>query len=79
MYVHNPFDVRTGQFKKIACRYGLLITGVTDFQEIHKPDMDLGRGYGNLMLPYVMASSLKNIAGTKRYHRYSLSERPDVL
>ena len=55
----------TEQFKKIASRHDLLITGGTDFHGLRKPDVDLGSGFGNLIIPYESVNSLKKMAVTK--------------
>ena len=57
-------EVETEQFKKIASRYDLLITGGTDFHGLGKPNVDLGSGFGNMTIPYDIVSSLKNKAVT---------------
>ncbi|MGI6071945.1 MAG: PHP domain-containing protein [Lachnospiraceae bacterium] len=45
-------------FRELAKRAGMLITGGSDYHGIFKPDISLGTGRGNLMIP---ASLLKNI------------------
>jgi len=57
--------VETEQFKKIASRHGLLITGGTDFHGSRKPGVDLGSGFGNLIIPYEVVSALKKIAAAE--------------
>lgn len=52
-------EVETNQFKKIASKYNLLITGGTDFHGSRKPNVDLGSGFGNLTIPYDIVRSLK--------------------
>lgn len=48
----------TEQFKRIASQHGLLITGGTDFHGLRKPDVDLGSGFGDLIIPYAIVDSL---------------------
>lgn len=53
----------TEQFEKIASQNDLLITGGTDFHGLRKPGVDVGTGFGNLVIPYALVSSLKTVAG----------------
>ncbi len=39
------------QYCALAARLGLLITGGSDFHGAHKPELALGRGFGNLCVP----------------------------
>lgn len=55
---HSNLEIK--QFKEIASRHNLLITGGTDFHGLRKPDTELGSGYGNLSIPYDLVESLKN-------------------
>lgn len=38
--------------RSLAKKYGLLLSGGTDFHGSTKPDIDLGSGYGGLKVPY---------------------------
>jgi predicted metal-dependent phosphoesterase TrpH len=49
----------TKSFKKIASQHELLITGGTDFHGTRKPSIDLGSGFGDLVIPYDIVDSLK--------------------
>ncbi|MGC9140849.1 MAG: PHP domain-containing protein [Caldimicrobium sp.] len=40
-------------------RLGLLVTGGSDFHGANKPDIKLGRGFGNLQIPYECFEKLK--------------------
>lgn len=40
--------------RTIANRYGLLVSGGSDFHGTNKPDIKLGIGYGNLHIPYAI-------------------------
>ncbi|MGC9017295.1 MAG: PHP domain-containing protein [Caldimicrobium sp.] len=42
-----------------ASRLGLLVTGGSDFHGANKPDIKLGRGFGNLQVPYECFVKLK--------------------
>jgi predicted metal-dependent phosphoesterase TrpH len=44
----------------IASRHGILATGGTDFHGNRKPGVDLGRGFGNLLIPYSVVIDLKS-------------------
>jgi len=46
---HSPQDVEF--YLKLAGRYGLMITGGTDFHGENKPGLALGTGYGNVAVP----------------------------
>ncbi len=46
--------------KALARKYGLSITGGSDFHGSNKPDIDLGVGRGNLKISYDLWISLKN-------------------
>lgn len=45
--------------RKLADETGLFITGGTDFHGSNKPDLELGRGEGNLFVPVVLLENLK--------------------
>ncbi len=45
--------------KALAKRYGLLFSGGSDFHGAAKPDIELGRGTGNLSIPYTVLEKLK--------------------
>ena len=46
--------------RKLADESGLFITGGTDFHGSNKPDLELGRGEGNLFVPVVLLQNLKS-------------------
>jgi predicted metal-dependent phosphoesterase TrpH len=52
------------QLKKIASHHNLQITGGTDFHGARKPSIDLGRGFGDMTIPYDIVNSLKNLSLT---------------
>ena len=43
----------------LAAERGLLCTGGTDYHGARKPDIALGRGFGNLRVPYALLEKLK--------------------
>ena len=47
------------QFKALAERYGLLMTGGTDYHGIEKEVLDIGVGRGEMRLPYSIVEALK--------------------
>ena len=54
---HTPMEV--AQFKALAERYGLLMTGGTDYHGIAKEELDIGVGRGEMRLPYSLVEGLK--------------------
>lgn len=54
---HTPPEV--AQFKAMAERYGLLMTGGTDYHGIAKEALDIGVGRGEMKLPYAIVEALK--------------------
>lgn len=46
--------------KGLARKYGLCITGGSDFHGTNKPDIDLAVGRGNLKIPYSLWTKLQN-------------------
>jgi predicted metal-dependent phosphoesterase TrpH len=46
---YKPADER--QITRLARKYGLLISGGSDFHGTNKPGLDLGSGYGHLFVP----------------------------
>ena len=58
---HNPLDV--AQYKGLAERHGLLVTGGTDYHGIEKNGLDIGVGRGEMKLPYSIVENLKAARG----------------
>jgi len=54
---HNATDV--AQYKSLAERYGLLVTGGTDYHGMEKNGLDIGVGRGGMKIPYSIIESLK--------------------
>lgn len=54
---HTPADERT--VRRLADKYGLLISGGSDFHGSAKPGLDLGCGYGRLFIPEELLTRLK--------------------
>lgn len=45
--------------RKLARDFDLFITGGTDFHGANKPDLEIGRGEGNLRVPVILLENLK--------------------
>ena len=54
---HSAIEV--AQYKMLAEKYHLLITGGTDYHGIEKNGLDIGVGRGEMRLPYAMVERLK--------------------
>ena len=54
---HSALEV--AQYKTLAERYGLLMTGGTDYHGIEKNGLDIGVGRGTMKLPYSIVEDLK--------------------
>ena len=46
-------------YRSLAEKYGLLISGGTDFHGSNKPHIKLGTGYGQLKIPYELLEKIK--------------------
>lgn len=51
------------QYKRLALRHGLLMTGGTDFHGAAKPEVHLGVGKGDMRIPYRLVEELKKSKG----------------
>ena len=56
---HSAGEV--AQYKTLAERYGLLMTGGTDYHGIEKNGLDIGVGRGDMKLPYSIVENLKAV------------------
>jgi len=54
---HSALEVV--QYKTLAERHGLLITGGTDYHGIEKDRLEIGVGRGEMKLPYSMVEGLR--------------------
>ena len=59
---HSALEV--AQYKALAERHGLLVTGGTDYHGIEKNGLDIGVGRGEMRLPYSM---VENLRGARRF------------
>jgi predicted metal-dependent phosphoesterase TrpH len=64
---HSALEV--AQYKTLAERYGLLMTGGTDYHGIEKNGLDIGAGRGDMRLSYSI------VEGLKAARNQSLAER----
>ena len=69
VYYPEHSNLEVAQYKTLAERYGLLMTGGTDYHGIEKNGLDIGVGRGEMKLPYSM------VEGLKRARTQSLSRR----
>lgn len=56
---YSPADCK--YVKQIAQKYGLALSGGSDFHGTIKPKLELGTGYGNLSVPYEILPILENL------------------
>lgn len=56
-----PYEER--QMRELAAKYGLLVSGGSDFHGANKPGLDLGTGYGKLFVPYTILEDIKKYNG----------------
>lgn len=54
---HTPEE--TARYLELAEKYNLIVTGGTDFHGANKPDIQMGRGLGNLRVPLSCADALE--------------------
>lgn len=51
----------TSRYESLARRYGLIITGGSDFHGIVNPDIHIGVGRGDLRIPYRLVEGLRGV------------------
>ncbi len=56
---HSSLEVE--QYKMLAERHGLLVTGGTDYHGIEGNELEIGVGRGDMRLPYSMVEGLRTI------------------
>jgi predicted metal-dependent phosphoesterase TrpH len=64
---HSALEI--SQYKALAERCGLVITGGTDYHGLEGNGLDIGVGRGEMRLPYSMAEELKEIRGQSLPHK----------
>ncbi|MBF0224794.1 MAG: PHP domain-containing protein [Desulfobacterales bacterium] len=60
VYYPDHSEDKMIDYKDIADKFGLLITGGTDFHGALKPDIKMAYGYGNMLIPYELYEKLTN-------------------
>lgn len=58
---HSPQEI--AQYKGLAERYGLVITGGTDYHGMEKNGLEVGIGRGEMRLPYSLVETLRAAKG----------------
>ena len=61
VYYPEHSSLEVAQFKALAERCGLLMTGGTDYHGIEKENLDIGVGRGEMRLPYSLVEGLKAV------------------
>lgn len=56
---HSPTEVT--HFETLAKRYGLIMTGGTDYHGIEKDGLDIGVGRGEMRLSYTLVENIKSL------------------
>lgn len=63
--MYSKYDDETTEKAKEVCeRYKLLPSGGSDFHGANKPKISLGKGYGNMSIPYEYYEALKALKST---------------
>jgi hypothetical protein len=55
---HSPLEV--AQYKVLAEKHRLVVTGGTDYHGLERSDLDIGVGRGEMKLPYSIVENLRN-------------------
>jgi hypothetical protein len=55
---HSPPEV--AHYKWLAERYGLVMTGGTDYHGLERSDLNIGVGRGEMKIPYSIVENLRN-------------------
>ncbi|MCX7841967.1 MAG: PHP domain-containing protein [Clostridia bacterium] len=59
IYVDNTKE-ETGNLLRLAIKHKLLVTGGSDFHGSYKPDIEIGKGRGNLEVTYDLLKKIKD-------------------
>lgn len=60
--IYSLYDEETTRrAKEVAAHFGLCESGGSDFHGANKPDISLGKGKGNLTIPYAFYEQLKSL------------------
>lgn len=57
-------DATTEKAKEVCRRFGICESGGSDFHGANKPKISLGKGFGNLQIPYDFYERLKSLKNT---------------
>ena len=57
-------DATTKKAKEVCRRFGICESGGSDFHGANKPKISLGKGFGNLRIPYEFYQQLKSLKNT---------------
>ena len=57
-------DATTKKAKEVCRRFGICESGGSDFHGANKPKISLGKGFGNLRIPYEFYERLKSLKNT---------------
>ncbi len=60
---HSPEDTRA--YENLAARLGLIVSGGSDFHGANKPHLRLGKGRGDLYVPYSVLEAMKALRRTQ--------------
>lgn len=64
--IYSSYNNQDGRdMLRLAKKYGLLLSGGSDFHGNNKPGLELGSGYGKLFVPYEILGRIKEVAGVK--------------
>ncbi len=61
VYYPEHSSLEIAQYKGMAEKYGLVMTGGTDYHGIEKESLDVGVGRGDMRLPYSIVEALKAV------------------
>ncbi len=59
-YYTDYTDEMNVEYRALAKKYGLTLSGGTDFHGIFKPHISIGKGLGELKIPYSVLENMKN-------------------
>lgn len=61
---YSEYDEKMqAEYQAMAARYGLALSGGTDFHGEMKPHLSIGKGLGNMAVPYSVLQNIKRMVG----------------
>ena len=61
---YSEYDEKMqAEYQAMASRYGLALSGGTDFHGEMKPHISIGKGLGNMSVPYSVLANIKRMVG----------------